>query len=112
LRVAENHDNPVALLFAHFQATAHQGRADALILAFRQDSHRSERQRTNRPGVRDDGQVAEQDVANDLLILLSNHRGPDITPIPKGVHQPGFIILSEGKPVHLSDSLVVSAGFR
>jgi hypothetical protein len=41
MRVAENDDDPVSLLFADFQATAHQGRADALVLAFRQDSHRS-----------------------------------------------------------------------
>ena len=101
-----------ALLFADFQATAHQGRADALVLAFWQDSHRSKRQGRNNPGLRYDGQVAEQDVADDLLIILDDQLTLDVPAAPKGVHQPGLRILTKGEQVHLSDGLVVGAGFR
>jgi hypothetical protein len=110
--VSKYYDDPMPLLFADFQATAHQGRADALVLAFRQDGHRSKRQGRNNPGLRDDGQVAEQDVADDLLIFLGDQRSFDVPAAPKGIHKTGLGVLAEGQQVHLSNGLVIGASFR
>jgi hypothetical protein len=109
--VAENDNDPVPLLFANFQATAYQGRADALVLALRQHSHWRERQGRNNPGVGDDGQVAEKDVADDLFTLLGHQRYLAVPAIPKGVYQPGLRILTESKLIDLSDGLVIDSGF-
>src|SRR5205807_3837707 len=91
---------------------AHQGGAEALVLAFRQNGHRSQSEGRDHPALGDNGQVAEQNMADDLSISLGYERGSNIAAVPKGVHQPGLGILTEGETVHLSDGLVVAASFR
>jgi len=40
-------------------------------------------------------------VADDLLILLSDERGPDRAAVSQPIHQRGLVILAEGESVHL-----------
>src|SRR5262245_54023434 len=111
VRVAEDDNDTVSLLSAYLQATENQSRPDALVLDFWQHGHWSQRQSRNRPGLRDDGQIAEEYVADDLLIPLSDERGPDIAAVPEGVYQPGLGVLAKGETVDVPDGPMVSTGF-
>ena len=53
----------------------------------------------------------EQDVTDDLPILVSDERHPDITAVPKRIDEPSFIILVEGEAVDVPDGFVVGGGF-
>jgi hypothetical protein len=104
-------DDLVPLLPALLQALAHQCRADALVLELRQGRHWCQGQRRDCAGLGDDGQVTEEDVADDLAGLFSDQRHPQIAPVPQGIYQPGLVILSEGEAVDFPNGVQVSGGF-
>ena len=66
MRMAKDHDDPVPLLLADLQATAHQRRAEAPALVVGQYRHRCEGEGRNRPGLSDDREGAEQGASRDL----------------------------------------------
>ena len=67
----DDHD-PMALVRTGPQSLPHQMQADALTLPVGLDGHGCESQGVQRAGLRDDGQVAEEDVADDLPALLGD----------------------------------------
>jgi hypothetical protein len=110
--VADDNDDPMSLFLADLQAPAYQGRADPLVLEFRQDCHRRKGQGRDGPGFGDDRQVTEEDVADDLPILLSDEGGPDVPAIPEGVHETGLGVLAESDAVDVPDDGLPKHGFR
>src|SRR4051812_8726634 len=88
--MAQDDDDPVALLPAGFQPPLDQRRADPLVLEFRQDRYRGQGQRRHPPDSGDDRQVAEEDVADNPARLLGDQRHPDVAAAPKGIDEPGL----------------------
>src|SRR5262249_50248633 len=109
--MANDDDDLVPLLPAFVQAPSHQRRADALVLELRQNRHWCKSKGRNDSGFRDDRQVAEEDVADDLTGFFGDQGEPDEPAVPEGIHEPGFVILAKGESVDVADGLVVSAGF-
>ena len=42
---------------------------------------------------------------------LGDQRHPDVAAVPKGVHEPGLVVLAEGESVDVPDGVVVGGGF-
>src|SRR5437016_6129157 len=99
MRMAENNDDTVTVGLACLQPTPDQCRADSLILSSGQHSHWSKSQGWDGQIASHDRQVAEQDVADDLALVLSDERQSDETAISQSIHKPGLAVLSEGQPV-------------
>src|SRR5262245_11257815 len=110
--MAHHDDDSMAVSSAKFKTLLHQRRADALVLKLGQDCHRCESQRRDRPGLTDDEQVAEQNVADDLAFLLGNQGQPGEAAVTKGINQFGLAVLTEGEAVDVSDGFEVCGGFE
>jgi hypothetical protein len=81
-------------------------------LAGGEDGKGRQGQGVQRAGLRDEGQVAEQDVANDPPVLLGHEGQEGVAAVPEGVHQAGLVLPSEGLAVDLADGLVVFGPHR
>jgi len=68
--MTEHNDDGMSEAFAFIHATLHQPGPDALLLAFRQDSHRGKGRRLSIFSF--DVDAAEQNVPEDLPIFLSH----------------------------------------
>ena len=112
MRMAQDDDDPVALLPARLQPAHHQGRPDPPPLESGHDRHRGEGQGRYRPGPGEDRQVAEEDVADHPARLLGDERHPNIAAFPQGVHEPGLAVLAEGESVDVPDGFVIGGIFR
>jgi hypothetical protein len=65
-------DDPVASIRASSQPFSDEYRADSLSLAVRNHGQRCEGQGVDLAALRCDGQLAEQDVADDPSLVLGN----------------------------------------
>src|SRR5262249_34846105 len=58
-----------------------------------------------------DGQIAEEDVADDLAVFLGDQGGPDVSANTEGIDQEGLVLLPERQAIHLVDRRPIGAGF-
>ena len=101
--VAENDDEIEPCRLAGRQAIAHQARADALVLVFRQNAHRRQPGASKGCWSLGNGDRREQDVSHDLIAVLCHERDDGFVSRPKPVDQRGFRRSTKGALVDFTD---------
>ncbi len=107
LGVPEDDDDPMSRLLAGPEPFPYQGRADPPPLVRRDDRQRSQGQGVDLPAGREDWQLAEQDVADDLSLDFGDCRDPEISLSPQVIDQSSFVLSTERQPVDFTDGVEV-----
>jgi hypothetical protein len=100
----------VALLPARLKPRFNQPASSPLALVTWQYGHRGKRQGVHRSTFSNDGQSAEQDVADDLTAHFGHQGHLDVAAVPEGIDEIGFAVLTKGRPVHVPDAVVILLG--
>jgi hypothetical protein len=99
LRMSDDHDKWAARAAQPFDADLHQATTNAVSLVTRRDGQGGQPSALNGS----DKQGAEHDVPDDDGVIDGHERECRRAIRSKRIHDPGFIVLSKGEPVDLSN---------